>query len=213
MLVAGVDEVGQGAMAGPLVVCAALFDIEMGSYDACDCGLCVIPQPTIVTPCPIPGVKDSKKFSSRQKREGVAALIESSPALLAKGFGVVPSSDINRKGMAWAWKAATQRALSRLATVPELVLTDGSNRIPNWEGEQVAIPKADATLWPVSAASVLAKVCRDRWMIRIGESYPGYAWDQNVGYGTQGHSDGLIAKGITPVHRLKWITTWFANKS
>lgn len=198
MFVAGVDEVGQGAIAGPLVVCAAVFEVDLKERPL-----------HLLTRCPIEGVKDSKKFSSRKRREEVSELILDSPALLAKSFGVVPSSDINRRGMSWAWKAAALRAVEWLTVVPELVILDGDNPIPGWGGRQISLPKADTLFWPVSAASVLAKVRRDRWMVKLGKVFPGYAWEQNMGYGTTDHASGVLKNGVTPLHRTKYVNSWF----
>lgn len=204
MLVAGMDEVGRGSIAGPLLVVAAMFEVASWEWDGNANGF----GPsfwTPKTPCPVAGVKDSKMFSSRARREAVSTAILAEPTLKGHGRGVVSSVDISGRGMGWALRVAFLRALKSLPTVPDLVLIDGEVPARGWEGKQFCRPKADVHWWPVSAASVLAKVERDNWMVALDKIYPGYGWDSNSGYGTPSHSAAIQAKGTTPIHRLGFI--------
>jgi ribonuclease HII len=197
------DEVGRGSIAGPLLVVAAAFEVDSWEWSG-DASLGPAHW-TPKTPCPVAGVKDSKAFSSRTKRAAVAAAIKAEPSFKGQGRGVVSSVDITNRGMAWALKTAFLRALKSLPNVPNLVLVDGEVPARGWEGKQLCRPKADVKWWPVSAASVLAKVERDDWMVALARAYPGYGWEQNAGYGSPGHQAALRSKGTTPVHRLNFV--------
>jgi ribonuclease HII len=197
MIVAGVDEVGRGSIAGPLLVLAAAFEVEW----AWQATARLLPA----VPCPVPGVKDSKAFSSRKRRAEVAALLEQEPSLVGKGLGIVTSADINGRGMTWALAMGFRGALERLPKRPDLVLIDGDTPVPSWEGPQVHQSKADVDWWPVSAASVLAKVLRDGWMENLNRVYPGYGWAENAGYGTPGHIEAIRQYGTTPIHRMQFV--------
>lgn len=190
MIVAGLDEVGRGSIAGPLLVVAAAFEIE-----AWECS------------CPIPGVKDSKAFSSRGARSKVFDLVEAYSSFKGKGRGAVSSSDITTWGMGKALNVAFLRATETLPCVPDLLLVDGSTLVSGWPGVQTCRLKADVVWWPVSAASILAKVERDHWMMELSKTYPGYGLEQNMGYGTPAHFDAIRRLGITPVHRSNFITS------
>lgn len=200
-VVAGIDEVGRGALAGNLVVVAAAFRL---------------PGPWEVHPCPIPDVKDSKaykatsKLTVEERREAAAQAILNWPGLRGAGAGVVTPEEINAHGMSWAMQEAIQRAVAGIQVEgrrlrPDLILLDGNERVPNWSGAQRATPKADALWWPVSAASVLAKVYRDREMIAMDKVYPGYGFGKHKGYGTEHHIKALQTKGPTPIHRTTFI--------
>lgn len=197
VLVAGLDEVGRGSIAGPLLVVAAMFEVEDWTWRA---NMKWVPA----TPCPVTGVKDSKAFSSRTRRAAVAATIKAQETLVGHGRGIVTSTDITKYGMSWAIKNAFKRAVASLPSKPDLLLTDGEQPV-DWDGKQFCQPKADARWWPVSAASVLAKVERDDWMVALDKIYPGYGWEQNAGYGTPAHYDALRSQGITPVHRASFV--------
>lgn len=198
VLVAGMDEVGRGSIAGPLLVVAAMFNVDDWAWDTS-----TRMKPSV--PCPVPGVKDSKAFTSRTKREAVAEAIAAEKTLAGRGRGIVTSVDITKFGMAWAMANAFNRALASLPTKPDLVLVDGEVPVKGWSGKQFCMPKADVRWWPVSAASVLAKVERDNWMVALDRVYPGYGWEQNAGYGTPAHYDAIREHGITPVHRHSFV--------
>lgn len=211
MIVAGVDEVGRGSVAGPLLVVAAAFEVDTWKWDGDKNGANTenwLPR----TPCPVPKVKDSKLYSSRRVREQAEALIIMEPSFRGRGRGAVSSIDITRYGMSWAWRRACEGALRTLPLVPDLVLMDGDVLI-GWTGRQYARPKADRWWWPVSAASVLAKTERDRWMVALDQHYPGYGFTDNSGYGTPAHRHALRALGTTPVHRLHFVRSMLEGGS
>ena len=208
MLVAGLDEVGRGSIAGPLLVVAASFEVASWSWDGKTWDKC-----RAATPCPVEGVKDSKAYSSRTRRAAVAALLDAEPSLVGKGLGVVTSRDIDRYGMGKAIHRAFLRALAGLPSVPDLLLVDGDTPIKPWTGKQHARPKADRDWWPVSAASVLAKVMRDGWMVNLDRTYPGYGWSENMGYGTPAHIAALQDLGVTPIHRAQFVRSALQTKA
>jgi ribonuclease HII len=157
-------------------------------------------------PSPVDDVKDSKAYTSSRKRESVATAIEDSPQFVGRGRGAVTSSTITSRGMGWAIRNAFERALRSLPAVPDLVLVDGDSPVSGWGGKQSWGPKGDVKWWPISAASVLAKVERDRWMQQLHQVYSGYGWDRNKGYGTPEHFKSVRARGVTPVHRLNFVS-------
>ncbi len=193
-IVAGIDEVGRGAFAGPLVIVAAAFRIPLTEWKA-------------DWPCPLPGIKDSKKYSSVSKREDAAASLLGYPGMVATGLGQVEHTDINAHGMTWAMRTAIDQAVAALCdkTRPDVILLDGNEKAASWSGPQQSIPKADDLWWPVSAASVIAKVYRDRLMVDYDKIHPGYGFGKNKGYGTPDHIAALQKLGPCPIHRTSFI--------
>jgi ribonuclease HII len=192
VIVAGIDEVGRGSIAGPLLVVAAAFEIS---------GLTNGELP----PCGVQDVKDSKMFSSRSKRERVSVALEAFPEFLGRGRGVVTSADITVKGMSWAIRNAFYRAVLSLPVVPDILYVDGDSKVAGWSGPQEWGSKGDMRWWPCAAASILAKVERDRWMDSLSEKFPGYGWEKNSGYGTASHFTAIRSLGITPIHRMSFV--------
>ena len=170
--VAGVDEVGRGPLAGPVVAAA------------------------VILPRPIPGLADSKQLSARE-RERLAALIREQ-ALVAVAAASV--EEIERLNILGATMLAMRRAVGRLPLPPEEVLVDG-NRGPELLCPVRCIVGGDATIPEISAASIVAKVVRDRLMARLARRYGGYGWERNAGYGTAEHRGALQRLGLTPHHR------------
>jgi ribonuclease HII len=174
--VAGVDEVGRGPLAGPVVAAAVV--LKPGAE--------------------IPGARDSKALS-RPKREELAGAILSGAAAVALGAASV--REIDRLNILVSTHLAMSRALARLPLPPEHVVVDG---LPakglEWEHE--AIVGGDALVHSIACASILAKVVRDRLMSRLAIRYPGYGWETNMGYGTAEHMAALVRLGPTPHHRL-----------
>lgn len=193
-IVAGIDEVGRGAFAGPLVVVCAAFQLE-SDWD-----------PSI--PCPVPGVKDSKKYSKVSKREEACRSLIEYPGLLVAGMGSITNDEINEHGMSWAMKEAIRRAITQVVDrgfSPDIILLDGHEKAHGWAGKQASTPKADSLWWPVSAASVLAKVYRDGLMAQMNSVHPGYGFGTNSGYGTPDHIAALRKLGPCPLHRTSFI--------
>jgi ribonuclease HII len=199
MIVAGVDEVGRGSIAGPLLVVCAAFEVSAWSAS----------EPV---PCPVPGVKDSKAFKNRSSRESVSTAILKESTFRGRGRGIISSADITARGMTWALRSAFLRAVQTLPAVPDLLLVDGNSKVEGWAGEQIWGPKGDSRWWPVSAASVLAKVERDGWMDAQDTIYPGYGFIRHSGYGTPEHFSAIATLGITPIHRANFVRSYFKSR-
>ena len=174
--VAGLDEVGRGPLAGPVVAAAV-----------------VLPQNAKI----IAGLRDSKQMTARQ-RDRVAAVIRDTAAAWA--VGAASPREIDRLNILGATALAMRRALSLLSQAPDHVLVDG-NPFPELRCEHEAIVKGDATCLSIAAASVLAKQARDRLMILLASRFPAFGWEQNMGYGTAEHLAAIEANGLTPPHR------------
>ena len=175
-LVAGVDEAGRGPLAGPVVASCVVF-----------------PSGTV-----IPGLKDSKALSAKQ-RESLLEPIERNAVCFATG--IVEADEIDRINILQAALKAMKIAVSKLTPSPHLLMIDGNMKIDSFL-PQVPIVKGDARSQSVAAASVIAKVTRDRIMQAFHVRYPHYGFDRNKGYGTKEHLEALKAHGHCPIHRL-----------
>jgi ribonuclease HII len=176
--VAGVDEVGRGPLAGPVVAAAV-----------------VLPPGTEIT-----GARDSKTLSPK-RREALAAQILHRASAVSLGAASV--REIDHLNILVSTRLAMRRALSHLPFGPDQVVIDGLPvRDLGWEHD--AVVGGDGKIHSISCASILAKVVRDRLMIRLARRYPGYGWDTNMGYGTQEHRWALARLGPTPHHRLSF---------
>ena len=175
-VVAGLDEAGRGPLAGPVVAAAVVF------LPGC---------------ARIRGLDDSKRCTARQ-RERLAVLVRE--RALAVAVGAASVREIDRFNIRRASILAMRRALTRLAVPPAAILVDGLP-CPELGLPHEAIIDGDALCYSIAAASLIAKTVRDRLMMRLAPRYPGYAWDQNMGYGTALHRDALAAQGPTPHHR------------
>lgn len=174
--VAGVDEVGMACLAGP-VVAAAL----------------------VVKPyCrKIPGVRDSKTLSLPQRERLYTQILQRAAAV---GVGAASVSEINDLNILRASHLAMARALKRVAPVDH-ALIDGRDVRDQNLGPHTAIVDGDALSYAIASASIVAKVTRDRLMVKLAQRYPGYGWEHNVGYATRHHLQGLRERGLTPFHR------------
>ena len=173
--VAGVDEAGRGPLAGPVVAAAVILD-------------------TARTP---PGLNDSKKLTARARR----ALESAIRACALVGVGVASVAEIDSLNILRASHLAMQRAIAALPQSPALVLIDG-NLIPR--GLTIparAIVGGDACCLSIAAASIVAKIWRDRIMVDLAQQHPGYGWDRNAGYPTKSHTFAIQSLGVTPHHR------------
>jgi ribonuclease HII len=175
-LIAGVDEVGRGPLAGPVVACAVIMPPDRRA---------------------IAGVDDSKRLLPRQ-RQRLAVLIRE--RALAIGLGAASVHEIDRVNIYHATVRAMQRALARLPLTPHHVIIDG-RRMRTLPVPHTAVVGGDACCFSIACASIVAKVTRDRLMAALGRRYPAYRWDRNVGYATRAHLAGLASHGITPHHR------------
>jgi ribonuclease HII len=176
--ITGVDEAGRGPLAGPVVAAAVQVAPEDWARLA-----------TL-------GVRDSKLLSP-QRREALFAELRT---LADIGVSVIAAEAVDRLGIAVATYLAMRRAVARLDRAPEFALVDG-NRLPDWDQPSRAVVAADRTCLSVAAASVVAKVTRDRIMCELDCLYPGYGFARHKGYGTEGHLERLAALGPSPIHR------------
>ncbi len=175
-MIVGVDEAGRGPLAGPVVAAAVLL---------CDGG--------------IVGLDDSKKLSA--KRRGV--LETEIKARCRWGIGEASVEEIDRINILQATFLAMTRAVEALGFEPAEVLVDG-NRLPRWRYTARAIVGGDALHPCISAASILAKEHRDRFMTAMALDFPGFGWERNMGYGTAQHLAALRRHGPTPLHRTSF---------
>jgi len=175
MIITGVDEAGRGPLAGPVVAAAVILPAQ---YE-------------------LPKLTDSKKLSEKQ-RESLFEQIHS--VAIAVGVGRAEVAEIDQINILQATMKAMQRAVEALSVTPELALIDG-NRCPDLHCRSQAIIKGDLKEPCISAASIIAKVTRDREMLLLEEQYPGYGFAKHKGYGTKVHVDAIKSLGPTPVHR------------
>ena len=182
-LIAGVDEVGRGPLAGPVVDAAVILPHD---FD-------------------VLGIDDSKKLSPK-KREELCEVIKEKA--LAWSVGWVGPERIDEINILEATKEALTRAVQGLSLQPDHALIDGNFTVRALSLPQTAIVKGDANSTSIAAASILAKVTRDRYMEEMDAVYPGYAFASNKGYGTKAHYDGLKAQGPTPIHRKTFISDY-----
>jgi ribonuclease HII len=181
--VAGLDEAGRGAWAGPVVAAAVILPRGDGIHAA------------------LVGVRDSKQVSPA-KREILAVRIVK--VALAVGVGRGEQHEIDALGIVPATRLAMQRALSALSVAPEALIVDALS-LPGVNLPQDVFPYADARSLSVAAASIIAKVSRDRWMVNVAEvDFPGYGFAQHKGYGTPQHQASLAHLGVCPIHRLSF---------
>ena len=172
--VAGVDEAGCAPLAGPVVAAAVILDREK------------FPR----------GIDDSKVLPAPD-REAICAKLYKVARI---GVGIASVEEIDRINIYWARMLAMSRAVDSLGLEPAMILVDG-NRCPRWERPSVAIVAGDAKCRSIAAASIVAKVTRDRIMIDYSRDHPGYGWETNKGYPTPEHYRALGALGPTPLHR------------
>lgn len=175
LVIAGVDEAGRGPLAGPVVAAAVILDPDN----------------------PIPGICDSKKISA-QKRNSLYDLILSKA--LAWAIARAEVEEIDRINILQASLLAMQRAIQSLEMAPDHVLVDG-NICPETEYPVEAIIKGDNIVPAISAASIIAKVTRDREMVELESLYPGYGFARHKGYPTREHLASLDKLGICAIHR------------
>ena len=178
--IAGIDEVGRGPLAGPVVACAVIMPPDERA---------------------IYGVDDSKQLPA-EERVKLAAKIRA--RALAIGIGAASVREIDRVNIYHATVIAMRRAIARLSLVPHHVLIDG-NPIRTLEVKHTAIVGGDDSCYSIACASIIAKVTRDRAMRQLAGRYPNYRWERNVGYSTLAHLEGLAAHGVTPHHRRSFI--------
>lgn len=173
-LIAGVDEAGRGPWAGPVVAAAVIF-------------------PTAQMP---EGLDDSKRLTAERRDVLHDAIVECAIV----GVGIVGVCDIDRLNILQATMLAMCEAVARLARMPDTVLVDG-NRPPQLSQRTVCVVEGDQLCPSISAASIVAKVTRDRLMVDLAQEFPVYSWHTNKGYGTRCHADAIAQFGVTAHHR------------
>ena len=172
--IAGVDEVGRGCWAGPVVAAAVILP---ASYDW-------------------DGIDDSKKLTAEQR----ARLSERIRQDAVTGLGIATAAEVDASNILIASLRAMVRAVAKLTHTPDHILVDG-NRLPDWAHAAEAVIGGDARAPSIAAASIIAKHARDEMMVSLDEQYPAYHWAQNKGYGVPAHREGLKAQGVSPEHR------------
>ncbi len=183
--VAGIDEAGRGPLAGPVLAAAVVL-------------------PRRVPPALAALLNDSKLLSAARREAAFAALIAARAAGQVEiGVGAASVADIARVNILQAALLAMCRAVARLPNLPDLALVDG-NCPPALPCPVRCVIGGDRLSLSIAAASIVAKVLRDRAMTRLAVRYPGYDWHRNAGYGTAGHRAGLLALGPTPHHRASF---------
>lgn len=183
--IAGVDEVGRGPLAGPVVTCAVIMKKESN----------------------IDGVTDSKKLKRARMLELKEQILEDA---LAVSYGYANNKVIDDINIRQATLFAMKSAVDNLEIRPDILLID-AERIAT-DIPQLNIVKGDLNEYAISCASILAKVRRDDIMINFSKIYPEYSFDTNMGYGTKKHYEAIDDVGITPIHRLSFLKKYFAKQ-
>lgn len=185
-IVCGIDEAGRGPLAGP--VCAAAVILPEG--------------------CIIEGVNDSKKLTEK-KRERLFDVIKETA--LAYSIATADEKEIDEINILQATYLAMNRAFRGLSIKPDMALVDG-NRDPNLGIPTRTIVKGDANSMSIAAASILAKVTRDRFMLEMDKKYPEYQFAKHKGYGTKLHCEMLDKYGASEIHRMSFLRKYYENK-
>ena len=175
----GIDEVGRGPLAGPVVACAVILPKD----------------------CDILWLNDSKKLTAKKREELYDVILEGAVSV---GIGMASPERIDEINILQATYKAMQQAISKLSIKPDLLLNDAVT-IPDVEIEQIPIIKGDAKSASIAAASIVAKVTRDRMMKEYDTIYPGYDFAKNKGYGTKAHIEGIKKQGICDIHRRTFV--------
>lgn len=177
--IAGIDEVGRGPLAGPVVAAAVILPED---FD-------------------VLGVNDSKKLSEKRREE---LFIKIKEKAIAWAIGMADNRIIDEINILQATKQAMREAVGNLEVEPEHLLIDAV-KLEDVDIPQTSIIKGDEKSLSVAAASILAKVTRDHMMVDYANEFPGYAFEKNKGYGTKAHYEGLRAQGLCPIHRKTFL--------
>ena len=177
-VVAGVDEAGRGPWAGPVVAAAAILDPDTLPHHAQE------------------QLDDSKKLTAKVRDR----LFDALTGNIYQGVGIASVDEIDTQNILAATMLAMQRAVHNLPVQPDIALVDG-NRAPDLSCPVRTVVRGDGLSLSIAAASIVAKVTRDRIMAELALKHPGYAWDRNAGYGTKAHREGLDRFGVTEHHR------------
>lgn len=178
--IAGVDEAGRGPLAGPVIAAAVIFSSDVF----------------------IKEVNDSKKLSEKKRDELFPLIIDKA---LCFAYDIVPNKTIDEINILNASLLAMKNSVESLKIKPDLVLIDGNKTFDSAVNKR-AIVKGDSKSFSIAAASIIAKVLRDKIMIDLHEEYPAYNWSKNKGYPTREHIAAIKEKGTTPFHRKSFLS-------
>jgi ribonuclease HII len=181
--IAGLDEVGRGSWAGPVVAAAVVLPLSNRRAIA-----------------RLSEVRDSKQLTAEQRSTLAATIAD---VALAIGIGSASHHVVDRDGLSFANRRALLRAAANLAIAPDALLIDFF-KLPECELPQVCIPKGDSRSLSIAAASIIAKTVRDRWMTRWEGRYPGYGFASHKGYGTRAHRAAVAELGLSDLHRVSY---------
>ena len=174
--ICGIDEAGRGPLAGPVVVAAA-----------------IMPKDSMIE-----GVNDSKKVSEKKRELLYEKITEEA---IAWGVGIIDQKEIDERNILEATKTGLTTSLKELSVKPDVILVDALKGIDTLGIPYQSIIKGDALCYSISAASILAKVTRDRMMRQWDEIYPQYGFEKHKGYGTKAHIEAIKEYGLCPIHR------------
>ena len=181
---AGVDEVGRGPLAGPVVACAV-----------------ILPEGLIIE-----GVNDSKKVSEKKREKLAETIMESA---ISYAYGIIEPAEIDEINILQATLKAMTIALEGLSILPKYALVDGTTPPKTERGIRIiCVPQGDSSSHLIAAASILAKVKRDKIMRELHEMHPQYKWDTNKGYGTAAHNAAIREFGLCPAHRRSFTSSF-----
>ena len=185
-LVCGVDEAGRGPLAGPVCAAAVILPANLE----------------------IPGLNDSKKLTDKKRRDLFPVIQEKA---IAYGIAMADHAEVDEINILQATFLAMERALKQLSVRPEIALIDG-NREKDFGLPVETIVHGDSRSASIAAASVLAKVTRDDYMLQMAEVYPGYGFEVHKGYGTKAHYAALESLGPSPIHRMTFLKKFYGTK-
>lgn len=175
--IAGVDEAGRGALAGPVSAAAV-----------------------ILGDTPISGLDDSKRLTPVRREELYEEILTHAAGV---GVALVGSGEIDRINILQAALEAMRLAVEMLPGSPDIILVDG-NQLPAWNRPSVAVVRGDRKSLSIMAASIVAKVTRDRYMIRVAGEFDGWGFEKHKGYGAKAHLEAIDRQGLAPIHRLSF---------
>lgn len=184
--ICGVDEAGRGPLAGPVCAAAVILPMDID----------------------IPGLNDSKKLTDKKRRELFPIICEKA---VAYGIAFSNHEEIDEINILQATYLAMERAISALAIKPDIALIDG-NRTKDFGLPCQTIVGGDGLSASIAAASVLAKVTRDNYMVQIAEQYPQFGFEIHKGYGTKAHYSALTEYGPSPIHRMTFLKKFYGTK-
>lgn len=178
--ICGIDEAGRGPLAGPVVVAS-----------------CILPRDSMIE-----GINDSKKISEKKRERVYEEIIKQA---VSYGVGIIDESRIDEINILQATKVGLTESIKELEVVPDIILVDALRGINTCNIPYRSIIKGDASSYSIAAASIIAKVTRDRLMLKYDEMYPEYGFAKHKGYGTANHIAAIKQYGLCPIHRRSFV--------